>query len=93
MKYFKKGKQVIIQVVFLAPTLVSLYTTALLLIYSYFLFMQRLWKYYSFQFLSLTALFVKLYCFQTSGYVMHVLTCLASSWDILWISLLLKLYK
>lgn len=59
MEYFKGGKQVIIQVVFLAPTLVSLYITAILLIYSSFLFMQRLWRYYNFQFLNLTALFVK----------------------------------
>lgn len=59
MEYFKEGKQVIIQVVSLAPTLVLLYITAILLIYSSFLFMQRLWKYYNFQFLNLTALFVK----------------------------------
>lgn len=59
MEYFKGGKQVIIQVVFLAPTLVSLYITAILLIYSSFLFMQRLWRCYNFQFLNLTALFVK----------------------------------
>lgn len=59
MEYFKEGKQVIIQVVSLAPTPVSLYITAILLICSSFLFMQRLWKYYNFQVLNLTALFVK----------------------------------
>lgn len=62
IEYFEEGKQVIIQVfiqVSLAPTLVSLYITAILLMYSSFLFMQRLWKYYNFQFLNLTLLFVK----------------------------------